>query len=373
LSLYYKLDNCENQCLYKQAAWAAFFCTREKRVNLIHKMNTEDAMKVLFIGGTGIISSACSQLTLDRGMDLYLLNRGKSSRPIPTGAKVLVGDIRDPESVKKALGEQHFDAVVDWIAFTPEHIEIDLKLFSQRTHQYIFISSASAYQKPLAALPITESTVLENPFWEYSRNKIACEERLVRAYRQDHFPITIVRPSHTYDKTLLPMDGGWTVMDRMIKGQPVIVHGDGTSLWTLTHHRDFAKGFVGLLGNPHALGEAVQITSDESLSWNQIYTYCANAAGVTPTLVHVSSDRIAQYDVKWGAGLLGDKSYSVIFDNSKIKRLVPDFCATIPFARGAVEIVEWYLADPARQKVDPALNQLYDRIIADYQNSAPRP
>jgi nucleoside-diphosphate-sugar epimerase len=329
-------------------------------------------MKVLFVGGTGIISSACSQLALDRGLDLYLLNRGQSSRPIPAGAEILHGDIRDPESVKKVLENRHFDSVVDWITFTPEQAETDIQLFKGHTDQFIFISSASVYQKPLAALPITESTVLENPFWEYSRNKIACEERLVHAYRQEQFPITIVRPSHTYDKTLLPMDGGWTVIDRMIKGKPVIVHGDGTSLWTLTHHRDFAKGFVGLLGNPHAIGEAVQITSDESLTWNQIFSYCAKAAGVTPKIVHIPSERIAQYDPAWGAGLLGDKSYSVIFDNTKIKRLVPDYCATIPFARGVVEIMDWYMADESRRKVNPVLNQLYDRIISDYQSSMPK-
>jgi nucleoside-diphosphate-sugar epimerase len=329
-------------------------------------------MKVLFVGGTGIISSACSQLALDRGLDLYLLNRGQSSRPIPAGAQVLHGDIRDPESVKKVLENRHFDSVVDWITFTPEQAETDIQLFKGHTDQFIFISSASVYQKPLAALPITESTVLENPFWEYSRNKIACEERLVHAYRQEQFPITIVRPSHTYDKTLLPMEGGWTIMDRMIKGKPVIVHGDGTSLWTLTHHRDFAKGFVGLLGNPHAIGEAVQITSDESLTWNQIFTYCAKAVGVTPKIVHIPSDRIAQYDPAWGAGLLGDKAYTVIFDNTKIKRLVPDYCATIPFARGVVEIMDWYMADESRRKVNPVLDQLCDRIISDYQSSAPK-
>lgn len=329
-------------------------------------------MKVLFVGGTGIISSACSQLALDRGLDLYLLNRGQSSRPIPAGAQVLHGDIRDPESVKKVLENRHFDSVVDWITFTPEQAETDIQLFKGHTDQFIFISSASVYQKPLAALPITESTVLENPFWEYSRNKIACEERLVHAYRQEQFPITIVRPSHTYDKTLLPMEGGWTIMDRMIKGKPVIVHGDGTSLWTLTHHRDFAKGFVGLLGNPHAIGEAVQITSDESLTWNQIFTYCAKAVGVTPKIVHIPSDRIAQYDPAWGAGLLGDKAYSVIFDNTKIKRLVPDYCATIPFARGVVEIMDWYMADESRRKVNPILDQLCDHIISDYQSSAPK-
>jgi nucleoside-diphosphate-sugar epimerase len=329
-------------------------------------------MKVLFIGGTGIISSACSQFALERGIDLYLLNRGTSSRPIPAGAQVLHGDIREPDSVQKAIGNQHFDSVVNWVTYTPDQIETDLRLFKGRTDQYVFISSASAYQKPLASLPITESTVLENPFWDYSRNKIACEERLLQAYRQQQFPITIVRPSHTYDKTLLTMQGGWTVIDRMIKGKPVIVHGDGTSLWTLTHHRDFAKGFVGLLGNPHTIGEAIHITSDESITWNQIFEYFAKAVGVTAKLVHIPSERIAQYDPEWGAGLLGDKAYSVIFDNSKIKRLVPDFCAVTPFARGAVEIANWYLDDKSRQVVDPAFNQLCDRMIADYLNAAPR-
>ena len=322
-------------------------------------------MKVLFIGGTGIISSACSELALSRGLDLFLLNRGQSSRPIPEGARVLRGDIRDPESVRSALGSQHFDVIVNWITFTPDQLEVDLELFKDRTDQYIFISSASAYQKPLAALPITESTVLENPFWGYSRNKIACEERLLKAYRQDHFPMTIVRPSHTYDKTSLPIHGGWTVMDRMLQGKPVIVHGDGTSLWTLTHHRDFAKGFIGLLGNPHAIGEAVHITSDESVTWNQIFESLARPLGVTPKMIHIASDRIARYDAEWGAGLLGDKAYSVIFDNSKIKRLVPDFCATIPFAHGAVEIVNWYQAEASRRKIDPAVNQLYDRMIKE--------
>ena len=211
-------------------------------------------MKVLFIGGTGIISSACSPLAIEQGMELYLLNRGTSFRPAPERAKLLHGDIRNPESVRQAIGDLHFDAVVDWIAFTPEHIEADIELFNGRTDQFIFISSASAYQKPIASLPITESTPLHNPYWEYSRNKIACEERLVKAYREDGFPMTIVRPSHTYDQTLLPMGGGYTVVNRMRQGKKVIVHGDGTSLWTMTHHRDFAKGFVGLLGNNHAIG-----------------------------------------------------------------------------------------------------------------------
>jgi nucleoside-diphosphate-sugar epimerase len=320
-------------------------------------------MKVLFIGGTGIISSACSERALAQGMELYLLNRGGSSRPVPAGATVLRGDVRDPASVREALGDLDFDVVVNWVAFTPEHIETDLELFRDRTRQYIFISSASAYQKPLGHLPITESTPLHNPFWGYSRDKIACEDRLTRAYREDGFPVTIVRPSHTYDAALLPMDGGYTVVDRMRRGKPVIVHGDGTSLWTLTHHRDFAVGFVGLLGRPAVIGEAVHITSDELLTWNQIFELVAGAAGVTPQLVHVPSDVIAAFEPDWGAGLLGDKAYSVVFDNTKIKRLVPGYVARIPFSQGVREILAWYDADPARRVVDPELDRLMDDII----------
>lgn len=329
-------------------------------------------MKVLFIGGTGIISSACSKLAVDRGIDLYLLNRGKTSRPIPEGAKVLNGDIRDPQSAQAALAGHTFDAVVNWIAFTPEHVETDLNLFRGKTGQYVFISSASAYQTPPAALPVRESTVLDNPVWLYSRNKIACEERLVCAYRDEKFPITIVRPSHTYDRTLLPMDGGYTVVDRMLRGQKVIVHGDGTSLWTLTHHTDFAKGFVGLLGNSHAIGDAFHITSDEWLTWNQIYEIVARAFGTAAKIVHVPSDLIAAYDPDWGAGLLGDKAHSFILDNSKVKRLAPDFICTVPFSRGAEEIAAWYNADLARRKVDEQVNQMHDRILAAYGAAWPK-
>jgi nucleoside-diphosphate-sugar epimerase len=329
-------------------------------------------MKVLFIGGTGIISSASSQLAVDRGIDLYLLNRGQSARSAPKEAKILQGDIRDPKSVEQALGDHHFDAVVNWITFTPDQIEIDLNLFRARTHQYVFISSASAYQTPPASLPVTESTPLHNPYWLYSRNKIACEERLVRAYREEGFPITIVRPSHTYDRTMLPVQGRYTSVDRMRKGKKVIVHGDGSSLWVLTHHRDFARGFVGLLGNNHAIGDAFHITSDELLTWNQIYELVARAAGVEAQIIHVPSDLIAAYDADWGAGLLGDKAHSMVFDNSKIKRVVPDFVASTPFAHGAEEIMAWYDADPARQVVSTEMDQLMDRIIADVESIFPR-
>jgi len=329
-------------------------------------------VKVLFIGGTGIISSACTQLAIERGIDLTLLNRGRSTRPIPETAKIVKGDIRDQASVLQALGSEMFDVIVDWVAYTPEHIELDLQLFRGRTKQYVFISSASAYQTPPAALPITESTLLSNPIWAYSQAKIACEERLTQAYRQDGFPVTIVRPSHTYDRTYLPLHGRYTVVDRLRKGKNVIVHGDGTSLWTLTHHRDFARGFVGLLGNNHAIGDIFHITSDEILTWNQIFEIVAQAAGAEAKIVHIPSDFIAAFDREWGADLLGDKAHSMIFDNSKIKRMVPDYTATIPFVRGAEEILAWHDADPSRRVIDQEKEELMDKIIEAYESAYPQ-
>lgn len=328
-------------------------------------------MNVLFIGGTGVISSACSRLAMERGFNLYLLTRGQSERAVPEGAQVIHGDIREPERMKAALAEQSFDVVVDWVAFTPAHIETDLALFRDRVGQYLFISSASAYQTPPLNLPITESTPLYNPFWDYSRAKIACEERLMRAYREEQFPVTIVRPSHTYDRSKLPLHGRYTLIDRMRKGKKIIVHGDGTSLWVLTHHRDFAKGFVGLLGNSRAIGEAIHITSDEVLSWNQIADILAKAAGAEADIVHIPSEVIARYDAEWGAGLLGDKAHSMIFDNTKIKRLVPDFAATIPYSRGAAEVIAWHDADPARQQIDEAINRQFDDLIAAWEAAMP--
>ncbi|MBS1725692.1 MAG: SDR family oxidoreductase [Armatimonadetes bacterium] len=320
-------------------------------------------MKVLFIGGTGIISSGCAPLALDRGIDLYFLNRGKSTRDTPEDAKQIFGDVRDPKSMEEALANMTFDVVVNWIAFTPDHIRQDIEMFAGKVGQYVFISSASAYQTPPSTLPVTESTILDNPFWEYSRNKIACEEMLVEAYRKMKFPMTIVRPSHTYDQRLLPFDHGWTVVDRMRKGKPVVVHGDGTSLWVLTHHKDFAKGFVPLLGNSHAIGEAYHITSDELLNWNQIYDIVAAAAGTTAHKVHIASETLAAYDPNWGPGLLGDKANSMIFDNTKIKRAAPDFVCTYPFARGAEEIIGWYDADPARQVINAEKDALQDKLV----------
>lgn len=320
-------------------------------------------MRVLFVGGTGIISSACTRRAVERGLEVTLVCRGKSPRATPPGVRVLHADIRQPSSVREAIGNERFDAVVDWIAFLPEQVEIDLELFRGRTGQYVFISSASAYEKPPSHLPITESTPLHNPFWAYSRDKIACEMRLLSAHRDEGFPVTIVRPSHTYDRTLLPPHGGWTVIERLRRGKPVIVHGDGTSLWTLTHHDDFARAFVPLLGNALTLGEAYHITSDEILTWDAIHRILAEAAGAEAKIVHVPSDVIAHYDPRWGESLLGDKTHSVLFDNTKIKRLVPGFSAKIPFSQGAREIIDYYDADASRRTVDEAFDERVDRIL----------
>ena len=329
-------------------------------------------MNVLFVGGTGIISSACAREASARGIDVTLLCRGESARhPPPPTVKVLHGDIRDPRSARAALGDRRFDVVVQWVAFSREHVDLDIDLFRGRTRQYIFISSASAYQTPPSRLPVTESTPLRNPFWKYSRDKIDCEERLVHAYRSEGFPVTIVRPSHTYDSGLLPVHGGWTVIDRMRRGLPVVVHGDGTSLWTLTHNEDFARGFVGLLGREETVGDSFHITSDETLTWDQIHQLLGRAAGVRPELVHVPSDLIAKFDPEWGASLLGDKAHSLVFDNTKIKRCVPDFRAVIPYGYGATQQIGWYDEDPKRRAVHAETSALFDRILSAYARALP--
>jgi nucleoside-diphosphate-sugar epimerase len=325
-------------------------------------------MRILFIGGSGVISSACSWLAVERGIDLVVLNRGGSrDRPLPPQATILRADIRDRDAARKALGGADFDAVVNWVAFTPEHVQADIDLLRGRTGQYVFISSASAYQTPPSRQPVTESTPLRNPIWRYSRDKIACEDLLTAVYRDEGFPATIVRPSHTYDRTLIPLDGGWTALARMRQGKPVVVHGDGTSLWTLTHHQDFARGFVPLLAHPRTIGEAFHITSDDVLTWNQITAALAAAAGVTADIVHVPSDAIAAADPDWGAGLLGDKAHSMVFDNSKLRSVVPDYRAVIPFEQGAREIVAWHDEDPARQRVDARLDAVMDKLIDAYR------
>ncbi|MFE8977686.1 SDR family oxidoreductase [Streptomyces cyaneofuscatus] len=328
--------------------------------------------KVLFIGGTGRISSACSRRAVELGADLHLLNRGVSSaRPAPEGATVIAADIHDTDGVRAALKGQEFDVVVDFLGFTPEHVARDVELFGGRTGQYVFISSASVYRKPSTCLPVVESVPLENPYSAYARDKIACEELLARAHHAERFPVTVVRPSHTYDRTAVPFDGGWTVVERMRRGKEVLVHGDGTSLWTLTHHTDFAVGFTGLLGHPEALGETFHLTGDEVLSWDQIYRTVAGAAGVEePRLVHVPSDAIAAYDARWGEELLGDKAHTMVFDNSKVRRVVPEFTPSVPFSHGAREIVEWFDADPARRTVHERLDALMDRLTDTHR---PRP
>jgi nucleoside-diphosphate-sugar epimerase len=324
-------------------------------------------LRVLFVGGSGVISSACARAAVESGIELTVLNRGQTaSRPLPAGVTEVHADVRDAAAVRQALGDAEFDSVVDWVAFTTEHVRADLDLFRGRTKQYVFISSASAYQTPPSRLPITESTPLRNPFWQYSRDKIACEDLLVAEYRERGFPATIVRPSHTYDAGMTILERGWTLLARMLAGKPVVVHGDGTSLWTVTHNTDFARGFVPLLGHPRTLGEAFHITSDDFLTWDQIAHALGAALNVTPRIVHVPSEVIAAADPEWGVGLVGDKAHSMIFDNSKLRSIVPGWHATVPFERGAREIAEWHLADPARQVVNPALDALMDKLAADF-------
>jgi nucleoside-diphosphate-sugar epimerase len=328
-------------------------------------------MKCLFIGGTGIISTACTALAAQRGMDLTLLSRGQHKTELPPGVKTLIADVNDPALPKK-LEHEFFDAVVDWVAFAPADIERDLKLFRGRTRQFVFISSASAYQKPQTHYLMTESTPLANPHWDYSRNKIACEERLMLAYRDEGFPITIVRPSLTYGDTQIPLvlnswQQPYTAVDRMIRGQTMVVPGDGTSLWVVTHNTDFAKGFVGLLGNQQAIGHAFHITSDEVLSWDQLYRIVGVAVGVEPKLVHIPSDFIVACVPQDEGTLLGDKSVSVVFDNSKIKRFVPGYCATTTFAEGVRRSLAWFNADPSRKQIDHQVNANLDKLISAYE------
>jgi nucleoside-diphosphate-sugar epimerase len=343
-------------------------------------------MKLLFIGGTGLISSACSELAVQRGMELFILNRNTSSQySVPGGAQLLVGDVHGDEAQVARLLEGHrFDAVVDWVAYTPEDIERDLRLFSGNpsnsgagTGQFVFISSASAYQKPPKHYIITEETPLGNPFWAYSRNKIACEERLMQAYRDRGFPVTIVRPSLTYGPSQIPLCvGSWrhpyTVIDRMKKGKKIIVPGDGTSLWVLTWNGDFAKGFLGLLGNERAIGQTYHITSDEVLTWNQIYREVGRAIGVDLEIVHVPSNLIVAYDPDALGSLIGDKANSAVFDNRKIKQLVPDFTCTVPWSEGVRRAIAWHEADPARQTIDEKLNNIWDRILSEYEKAFPK-
>jgi nucleoside-diphosphate-sugar epimerase len=322
-------------------------------------------MKVLFIGGTGVISSACSELCIEKGFELYLLNRSRSFRTTPAETKVINADIRDLESCKAALANEKFDIVVDWIAYTEEHVKNDFDLFRDKTDQYIFISSASVYHKPPLKLPITEDTPLHNPFWNYSQGKIDCENYLMKVFSEENFPVTICRPSHTYDKTKIALYGGYTALSRMKNDKEVIVHEDGNTLWTLTSAKDFAKGFVGLIGNLKTIGQAYHITSDETLTWNQIAETIAHAAGVKLKIAHLPSEFISKYDSEWGCNLFGDKGYSTVFDNSKIKSAVPNFKATISYSEGIQEIIEWF-SHMENQTVNHELEEVMDKMINDY-------
>jgi nucleoside-diphosphate-sugar epimerase len=330
-------------------------------------------MKVLFIGGTGNISSAVSRLAVSQGIDLYHLNRGLSKLYIP-GVKTINGDISNPVSVFDELSRHHWDVVVNWVAYNEADITRDIQLFNGRTKQYVFISSASVYQKPLTHPVITESVPLCNPFWEYSRNKIACEDRLMMAYRQEGFPMTIVRPSLTYNTVIPIAIGGfdeYTTADRIIKGKKIIVHGDGKSLWTVTSADDFANGLIGLLGNIHAIGHAFHITSDEILTWDQIYSILADALGKQANIVHIPSDLICKLENSYTGNLLGDKAESVIFDNSKIKMFVPRFKAVIPFSEGIKKTLAWFDANPAKKFINPKTNEIIDRVINVYETIFP--
>ena len=325
-------------------------------------------MKVLFIGGTGFISAAVSRLAVAEGVELYLLNRGLRGAA-PPGAHGLTADINNPEEARAALRGLQFDAVVNWIAYTPEDIERDLSLFGGRVGQYVFIGSAAAYQKPPARYVITEETPLANPFWDYARGKIACEERLTRAHAAEGFPATVVRPSHTYETNFPAAVGGggtYTLADRMKRGLPIIVHGDGTSLWTLTHSEDFARGFLGLLGNGEALGQAFHITSDEVLTWEQIYRTIAEALGVEANVLHVPSDFIARVVPRLAGTLHGDKKWSAVFDNGKMRKFVPGFRAAVPFGEGIRRTVEWFEADERRRRVDESLSEEIDLVVNSY-------
>jgi len=333
-------------------------------------------MKVLFIGGTGIISTAVSELAIEKGMDLYQFNRGKRSEFFTDGVKLIKGDISDREGMKSLLKDYEFDVVVDWLAFNPSDIERDIKLFKNRTNQFILISSASVYQKPLDNYLIKETTPTVNLFWQYARDKIACEERLIKEYKEKDFPVTIVRPSFTYGVTLIPAvvtnnKKPMTLINRMRNGKKIIVPGDGSSLWVMTHNSDFAKGFVGLIGNEKAIGETFHITSDEVLTWDQIIKTICRVAGVEPNIIHIPSDFINAYAPNTGEELLGDKSVSVVFDNTKIKKFVPDFNCEVKYEEGITRSLKWLEAHPEYCEIDDDNNSIMDKIISKYESALP--
>lgn len=329
-------------------------------------------MKVLFIGGTGTISSGIVKRLLEmEDWEVWLLNRGNRNNFVSDRLHFITADINDENDVVKKLDGMYFDVVGEFIGFVPEHVERDYRIFKDKTNQYIYISSASAYHKPAADYRITEGTTLANPYWEYSRNKIACEEFLMKKYREESFPVTIVRPSHTYDERSIPLGvhgskGSWQVIKRIMDGKPVIIQGDGTSLWVLTHNSDFAIGYTALMGNKHAIGEAFQVTGDEILTWNQIYMTIADALGVKLNAYHVSSDFLVsvgkQYDFE--GSLIGDKSTSVVFDNAKLKRITPDMKTNVPFSKGVRIALDYVLSHPDEcQMEDPEFDRWCDKVI----------
>ncbi len=331
-------------------------------------------MRVLFIGGTGNISIAATRLLAEQGAELTLLTRGQRDVALPEGVRQIRADIRDRSAAAEALRGEEFDVVVDWVAFVPEHVETDIVLFADKISHYVFISSATVYERPSPFFPTVEEAPLGNVHWQYARDKIACEERLRREHAHVDFPATVVRPSYTYGGTWLPtaMEGqGYTVIERIRRGKKIIVPGDGESLWTMTHNTDFARALVGLLGNPEAAGESFHITSDEVLSWNQIIETIAAAADLEAEIAHIPSDFIAAVDPEEGPGLLGDKSHSLVFDNSKIKRFVPGWEAVVPFAEGVARSMEWFEGDPARKVADEELSARLDRIIEAYEAGWP--
>lgn len=331
-------------------------------------------MKALFIGGTGTISTEISALCVKRGWELTLINRGNGGERVPEGARVVKLDISDEAKAAEFMANESFDVVADFIVFTPEQLKRDIRLFSGKTKQYFFISSASAYQKPLSSPWITEGTPLCNPYWQYSRDKIACEELLMKEYRENGFPITIIRPSHTYCERSVPValhgrNGSFSVLERIRAGKKVIIPGDGTTLWTLTHSRDFAVAFCGLMMNPHAKGEVFQITGDESLTWNQVYEQVGLALGVAPKPVHIASESLAWLREGFSGELIGDKSNTVLFDNTKIKRAVPEFATTIRFNEGARMAVEHIYSHPECRQPDPEFDAWCDVVIERYENA----
>lgn len=331
-------------------------------------------MKALFIGGTGTISIAVSKLALEKGWELYLLNRGNRNSMLPKGANIIKGDIEDESAISELIKDMNFDVVVDFIAFKKYQVERDFRLFSKKTKQFIFISSASVYQKPVGYYKITEGTPVYNPYWKYSQEKIECEEYLLEQYLKNKFPITIVRPSHTYGDFSVPVaihgkNGSWSVVERIMQGKKIIVPGDGNSLWVLTHNTDFAKGFVGLMGNPRAIGENVHITSDEILTWNQIMQTIAYVLGIEANIVHISTDFLCECNKDFIGSLLGDKSCCVAFDNSKIKRLVPEYIATTSFYQGVKKTIDFILNNEQYQKKDEEFNVWTDKVIDGYEKA----